>query len=213
LEAKKSGRRVKSETANAQIASKTRILLCATRLFQEKGYTGVAIRDVTTAADVTASTVYHYFKDKKGLFVAIVLATLENILEDLNKASYASGFEMQLTELLAVFYRHRHSGIGNMLHEMTIHQDFEVADLQEVGLLVNQQWRNLVEKLVKEAVQHEELRPGNNTYYTQVIIEMGFSLARSPLGNWTGWSEERQIAEATKLLLNGFAAKKASSSI
>lgn len=200
----KVGRRRKADYLPDLPEPKERILKAALQLFQEKGYAGVAIRDITSAADVTQATLYHHFGDKKGLYIAVVVQTLEEILKSLRKAIFTPGFENQLVEMLTVFYRYRRASIGTMLHEMTIHDEFTVEDAQIVGTVINEGWRASVEWLMNEAIRRGELRPGNVAFYTQVIFELGFSFARSPLGNWTGWSEERQIAEVVKLLLNGF---------
>jgi TetR/AcrR family transcriptional regulator len=48
------------------------ILEAAARLFAEKGYANVSIRDVCREANVSPPMIYYYFKDKKGLFDAAV---------------------------------------------------------------------------------------------------------------------------------------------
>ena len=54
------------ESRSAKIAE------VAARLFSERGYANVSIRDVCREADVSPPTIYYYFKDKKGLFEAAV---------------------------------------------------------------------------------------------------------------------------------------------
>jgi TetR/AcrR family transcriptional regulator len=48
------------------------ILAVAARLFGERGYSNVSIRDVCREAGTSAPMIYYYFKDKKGLFRAAV---------------------------------------------------------------------------------------------------------------------------------------------
>jgi TetR/AcrR family transcriptional regulator len=48
------------------------ILAVAAKLFAEKGYSNVSIRDVCKEAGTSAPMIYYYFKDKKGLFRAAV---------------------------------------------------------------------------------------------------------------------------------------------
>jgi AcrR family transcriptional regulator len=48
------------------------ILAVAARLFAERGYSNVSIRDVCKEAKTSAPMIYYYFKDKKGLFRAAV---------------------------------------------------------------------------------------------------------------------------------------------
>ena len=48
------------------------ILEVAARLFAERGYSNVSIRDVCKEAKTSAPMIYYYFNDKKGLFTAAV---------------------------------------------------------------------------------------------------------------------------------------------
>jgi len=48
------------------------ILAVAAKLFAERGYSNVSIRDVCRDAKTSAPMIYYYFKDKKGLFRAAV---------------------------------------------------------------------------------------------------------------------------------------------
>lgn len=48
------------------------ILAVAARLFAERGFSNVSIRDVCKEAGVSAPMIYYHFKDKKGLFRAAV---------------------------------------------------------------------------------------------------------------------------------------------
>ena len=52
--------------------SSGRILEVASRLFREKGYSNISIRDVCRQAGTTAPMIYYYFGSKKGLFSAVV---------------------------------------------------------------------------------------------------------------------------------------------
>ena len=49
----------------------TRILEVAGRLFAERGYSNVSIRDVCKGAGTTAPMIYYYFGSKRGLFEAV----------------------------------------------------------------------------------------------------------------------------------------------
>lgn len=52
-------------------ASAAKILDAAARLFVEKGYANVSIRDVCKETGVTAPVIYYYFGNKRGLFEAV----------------------------------------------------------------------------------------------------------------------------------------------
>jgi TetR/AcrR family transcriptional regulator len=51
-------------------------LQVARELFTQKGYANVSIRDICRSAQITAPTLYYYFKNKEGLFDAVVRETV-----------------------------------------------------------------------------------------------------------------------------------------
>jgi AcrR family transcriptional regulator len=54
------------------INQEERILEVAKDLFTRRGFSNVAMRDICKAANVTAPTVYYYFRNKEALFDAVV---------------------------------------------------------------------------------------------------------------------------------------------
>jgi AcrR family transcriptional regulator len=48
------------------------VIQAATRLFAERGYDGVSVRDICTAAEVSANAVHYHFKSKQGLYEQII---------------------------------------------------------------------------------------------------------------------------------------------
>jgi AcrR family transcriptional regulator len=66
-----------------------KILETASRLFSEKGYANVSIRDVCRETGTTPPMIYYYFGSKKGLFDAVVREriTMKDFIEKLRKDS------------------------------------------------------------------------------------------------------------------------------
>lgn len=57
---------------NDRIAKgRDRLLLVAMRLFAEKGFDGVTVRDISSAADVSVGLINHHFESKEGLRHAV----------------------------------------------------------------------------------------------------------------------------------------------
>lgn len=52
-------------------SKKEKILKIAERLFAERGYKGVSVRDITNEARINVSSVSYYFNGKKGLYIAV----------------------------------------------------------------------------------------------------------------------------------------------
>jgi AcrR family transcriptional regulator len=62
----------RSAEAMGAAGGRERLLEAALRLFASKGYTATSVRDIVSAAGVTAPSLYHHFGNKEGLFLAIM---------------------------------------------------------------------------------------------------------------------------------------------
>ena len=58
-----------------------RILDEAAALFARDGYDGASLGDVADAVGVTKAAIYHYFPNKKEIYEAIIVRTLEGLLK------------------------------------------------------------------------------------------------------------------------------------
>ena len=58
-----------------------RILVCAKAEFLDKGYTDASLRAIAAAAETSTNSIYVRFKDKEGVFSAIVEPALNEMIE------------------------------------------------------------------------------------------------------------------------------------
>ena len=61
--------------------TRDRILDAAERLFAEKGFEGVSVRQITSAADADVSLAYYHFKSKRDLFDQVMLRRVDYLNE------------------------------------------------------------------------------------------------------------------------------------
>ncbi|MDO5548538.1 MAG: TetR/AcrR family transcriptional regulator [Eubacteriales bacterium] len=57
-----------------------RLLACATEEFLEKGYSNASLRTIAAKANTSTNSIYVRFKDKEGLFEAIVQPVVDGIM-------------------------------------------------------------------------------------------------------------------------------------
>lgn len=60
--------------------TRSRIVSTAAKLMFEKGVSGTSVEDVQKEAQVSASQLYHYFKDKRELVIAVIIYQTEKVL-------------------------------------------------------------------------------------------------------------------------------------
>jgi AcrR family transcriptional regulator len=98
--------------ARAARVTSDRILQTASKLFAEKGYANVSIRDVCKETGTTAPVIYYYYGSKKGLYDAVARSKLSmaGFISKLAKASEeknpVAGLEALIATYLASFPEH-----------------------------------------------------------------------------------------------------------
>jgi TetR/AcrR family transcriptional regulator, regulator of cefoperazone and chloramphenicol sensitivity len=60
--------------------TRSRLLEAALRLFAEKGYAQTSTREICLAAGVNAASIHYYFGDKAGLYRAVYLAPIQQLM-------------------------------------------------------------------------------------------------------------------------------------
>jgi TetR/AcrR family transcriptional regulator len=61
--------------------TRAKIFMAAARLFAEKGYNGVSMREISENAGLSKPTIYYYFGNKEGIYTALVETGLHYQME------------------------------------------------------------------------------------------------------------------------------------
>jgi len=61
------------------------IFLTAARLFAQKGYNGVSMREISEQSGVTKPTIYYYFGSKAGIYEELIDTGMQHILSSFEK--------------------------------------------------------------------------------------------------------------------------------
>ncbi len=89
-----------------------KILQVASRMFAEKGFSNVSVRDICRDAGTTAPVIYYYYGSKKGLFDAVARKqiSMSDFIRKLSKASESTdprkGLESFISTYLTSFPEH-----------------------------------------------------------------------------------------------------------
>jgi AcrR family transcriptional regulator len=98
--------------AQEQPLTAEKILDAASKLFAEKGFANVSVRDICREAGTTAPVIYYYFGSKKGLFDAVAKKqiSMSSFIEKLAKAAKSTdprrGLESFIEAYLTSFPEH-----------------------------------------------------------------------------------------------------------
>ena len=185
-------------------ARQEQILDAARRLFLTKGYEATTIEDVLTAVGIAKGTLYHHFPGKEAILDAIVLRTVDAIVQRAQAAT--DGPQPATTRFLAVV------GAARAPQE-----DIELAQqIRATGnlrlhvLAMTETWTRLVPiltRLVEEGAAAGELSTTDPRGSVEVILSAGLTMLDGglfPSVDDDDTSERRQDAlmHAFTLLLN-----------
>lgn len=148
------------------------ILFYAKKEFLEKGYENASLRTIAGSASVSTSTIYTRYKDKEGLFKAIVDPAARKLIEYNN--SYLNNFEM-LDSDTQISSREDYSeegfkGFLDILYEYF--DEFKLITSSSTNGLYRYYFEQIVE--VNEKCTINFLKISNNRFYLEGRLTDGF---------------------------------------
>lgn len=72
---------LRGETMDNENERREKLIICAKKEFMEKGFEKASLRAISSAAGLTTGAIYFFFKDKNGLFGAVVDEPLQRIIK------------------------------------------------------------------------------------------------------------------------------------
>jgi AcrR family transcriptional regulator len=192
------------------LSSKEKILETAIVLFAQKGYSGLSMRQLAQAVDMSVAAIYHHFPDKNALYLETVRFAFSD-KEQVFAQVWESGCPAE--EKLGRFIR---SLIDVMLQDRDFHRlmqrEILEADPERMQLLAQGIFKRQFCLLMQLAT---ELAPEQDAHLaaTSVLGLAKYYVEYQPLlKNFPGWKPEYEMPEViaahiTGLLLNGLKAK------
>jgi len=128
------------------VRTRARILRHATRAFAEKGYDGARVDNIATRAGVSVTLLYHYFRSKDGLFVAVMeeaYLLIRASHKDIELSALPPKVALvTITNSLFELFR-EHPELVNLLNSENLHKARHIARSQTIRGL----YRPLLETL------------------------------------------------------------------
>lgn len=138
-------------------ATRRRIMEAAQLCFAEHGYRETSNRTIAEMANLTTGTIYHYFQNKRELFLSIHRETQADIqkrfhpiLESEMTLSESIGALLRLSLQLYIERPHYHK--FNAVVRTEALRNPEIAEAR-----VDREWRRLYREFAERAVRHGEI--------------------------------------------------------
>jgi len=186
--------------AQANRIGKQRLLEVAEKLFTQKGYQAVSIRDIASAAGVTNAALYYYFPNKDALFDEVIEHYVEKLALRLQEAGLkADTPRKKLTAMLYEYAKNipeRRSLLFSLRRQPDgiHHKQLDHQHRRMVNRMLAP-----IENILNSAVEQGELTSLANEY-SQASLLLG--LLHGMLQHHTNNSDSQIKAEDINLVIN-----------
>jgi len=144
-----------------QIDRKTEIINCAAKLFKEKGYSAVTMRDIAQALDIKAASLYNHIKSKQEILVLIVIEIAEEFTNTINEIVLSETTTIQKLEKV-----------------IQLHIDITIRNPEAIACL-NNDWMHLTDE---ELTYFVKMREDYEESFRDIIKSGITSTLNFPLG-------------------------------
>lgn len=183
---------------------RSRILVSAGVLFAKRGFRGVSISDVADAAGLAKSSIYHHFRDKRALYLAVLSDMARQSREQMQAGAQGDTWRDRLSGAVSVLGRliGPHTQVLSlMLGGMT--QVSKKLDTQEIDAIapVRREFSAILRREIEGGIRAGELRSLDPELATICLI----GLVSAALQSMNALSEQERVDFAFDLFLRGAA--------
>ncbi|MEO5789489.1 MAG: TetR/AcrR family transcriptional regulator [Gelidibacter sp.] len=177
-----------------EVTRREEIIVTATKLFKEKGYSAVTMRDLATAMGMKAASLYNHINSKQDILKAIIISLAEEFTQgmDLIKKSKHSTIE----KLKLIVELHVHITTNNTYGMASLNNDWmHLEDQLEYYLQLRKKYEQDFVDIIKTGISSSEIIETN----AEVVMFSILSTLRS-LYLWIPKKEEINLKELTQNL-------------
>lgn len=169
---------------------KSDIVNISAKLFKEKGYSAVTMRDIAQALEIKAASLYNHIKSKQEILALMVIGIAEEYTENIRNIENSNETAVQKIE--KVIQLHIDITVRNPDALASLNNDWmhlPAEDLQYF-LQMREEYEAIFRRIVKKGIADGEIKKGN----PEVIIFSILSTIRT-LYLWYG--KKKEFTEVT----------------
>ncbi len=139
---------------------KTEILKTAAKLFKEKGYSAVTMRDLAAEMGIKAASLYNHISSKQDLLKTIIISIAEQFTNGMNTIIAAD--TSSIYKLQKIVQLHVTITANNTYEMASLNNDWMHLEEQlEYYLTMRNQYEANFLKIIKQGVEANEIKPEN----------------------------------------------------
>jgi TetR/AcrR family transcriptional regulator, cholesterol catabolism regulator len=174
---------------NESASGRERILREARALFTAHGFSSVSMQQIADAALVNKATLYHHFRDKEDLFVAVMATEFERERACIAGALAADGdLRDRLQRVAAHLFASHHADFGRLLTDLR--EQVSECRRGELAATCAPPWMQLREAIAQAAAAGEA-----QPYDPELVAQLFFAMVGSQSW-WAKFGDDRPAPDA-----------------
>ena len=148
----------------------------AKNLFIAKGFSSTTMEDIARNAELSAATIYQYFRSKEDLYASLNLITLQCLFDEVDKvfndkALSAEGKIIGFKDAMYTAFRYEPLILRNIFHVQLEDDTLLSLSKELLGQLNRQSLRvmTMISDVYEEGVRQGEFRPGGGLVHADII--------------------------------------------
>lgn len=180
------------------------ILATATALFVQRGYEGVAMREIAEACGITKAALYYHFAGKADVLDAVFTGYLDEIATVVEDGLAHGSAEQRLRRLVEGLF-----GLPSerrAIMRLAMHDVAHLEPERRSAFATNYRARFIgpLKDLLAEGMDAGEFRPGDPSVVVWVLLGMLYPFFAPP--GSAAVAGDRQVAEVLDVFLHGLCA-------
>jgi AcrR family transcriptional regulator len=173
-----------------QSVNRDDILLAAADVLQRNGYEATTMKDIAAAVNLTAASLYHHFRNKDALLLAVLEAGLEQVIHQIEPIVLSSQSSDQ--KLRGIIHEHvvsltQNTAVGaamvfeirSLMGVKVVSDSASRADKQAYAEFIQRrdaffarrdQFENLFRSVVREGIDNGTFRPVDVGIFTNTML-------------------------------------------
>jgi AcrR family transcriptional regulator len=185
------------------------ILDTSAKLFSQRGYKEVSIRDIAQACGLTNAALYYHFKNKEDLFLAMLQRDHEQTLAALHEAASGPGDLREDLQRLVMQYAaitcQRRQSFQTLRRDLS---NLEDARRHKLFAEMHAGFMRPLEERLAQAQADGEIQPGDVRFYARLLHGMIIALTFEGKPDKPRKVPPQEVAAAVDVFLNGIVKRK-----
>ena len=154
--------------SESESIGRSRIFQAAYPLFVEHGYKSVSMQEIADDVPINKATLYHHFRNKDAIFLAVVRASLKNMRDQVEATIERGGTaQEQFVAIAATMFENTRSDLGRLMTD--VHEYLPMDDRLDLMRDDANPW-DLYEAIFTTAIERGELPETDARTATSMFI-------------------------------------------